>query len=100
VRKVPVVFAIGCAIELGAWFLAWQDAIGNWTFALFTIAMVLLWPRVAMAVNPGAFLGDDVVAAQKAATPLELVGFVRPFTAADVAMIDAGLALDPAKVTP
>jgi branched-subunit amino acid ABC-type transport system permease component len=91
IRKVKPVFLAGVAAELLMWFLAFQDVIGNWTFAIFTMLWVVLLPRVAMAVKPAAFVGEATIAARKRETPLELVGIDRPFTELDVRRIDIGL---------
>jgi ABC-type branched-subunit amino acid transport system permease subunit len=93
IRKVRPVFVAGVGIELLAWLLADLGVIGNWPFALFTMAWIVVLPRVAMAVRPAAYLGDDAVAARRAETPLELIGLERPFTADDLATIDRGLGL-------
>jgi branched-chain amino acid transport system permease protein len=97
VRKVPQVFYPAVAVEVAAWFLAWQEIIGNWTFALFTIAAFLLAPAIGRAVRPEAFLDADALAARSAATadvPLELVGIDRPFTEKDKRRYDTALGFD------
>jgi branched-subunit amino acid ABC-type transport system permease component len=94
IRRVkPVLFA-GIAAELLAWFLAWREVIGNWSFAIFTIAWVVLLPRIAMAVRPAAYLGEDVVAARRAETPPELIGVDRGFTEDDLRKIDTELGIE------
>ena len=62
IRHRTPVFLGGVAVELGAWFLAFQDVIGGWTFALFTIAWTLVLPRLAPRTP------------REASTPVELIG--------------------------
>jgi branched-chain amino acid transport system permease protein len=93
IRRVKPVFFAGVGIELIAWYLAFEGHIGNWTFAIVTILMVLFLPAVAKAVSPAAYLGDDVVAARSQETPLELIGIDRPFDEADRRRLDGALAL-------
>ncbi len=91
----------GCAAEVGIWVLDLQHTIDNWTFALLTIALVVLLPRIGMAVKPASFTMATPKARAKAAaaagaapidrTPLELIGFERPFTAADLVMINSAM---------
>ncbi len=98
IKKVPQVFYPALAIELGVWFLAWQDQIGNWTFAIVTILMVLFVPTVAKLVKPAAFFGEEAVARARAEVPLELVGVERPFTDDDRRRFDQLLGVHDAKV--
>ena len=93
VRKVPQVFYPALALEIGVWALAWQEAIGNWTFAIVTILLVLFLPTIAKIVNPAAYLGEDAVRAMAEETPLELVGIDRPFTTSDLRTYDRMLGL-------
>jgi branched-subunit amino acid ABC-type transport system permease component len=79
IRRRTRVFLVAVAVELLAWLLAFQDVIGNWTFALFTMAWVLVLPRLAPR------------APREATTPIELVGVDRPFTPADKVEIDRHL---------
>jgi hypothetical protein len=81
IRERTTVFFAGVAVELGAWLLAFQHVIGNWPFALFTMAWVLVLPR--FAPRPP----------QEASTPVELIGIDRPFTPADKVEIDRRLAI-------
>ena len=94
IYKVRAVFVAGVALELLMWYLAFEDVIGNWTFAIFTIFNVVLLPRIAMAVKPSAYVGDDVVVARERETPLELLGLDRPFEESDRKRFDAQLMLD------
>jgi branched-subunit amino acid ABC-type transport system permease component len=81
IRQRTRVFVAGVAVELGAWLLAFQHVIGNWTFALFTMAWVLVLPR--FAPRPP----------REASTPVELIGIDRPFTPADKVEIDRRLSI-------
>jgi len=94
VRRVRPVALAGLAGELVAWTLTWRHVIDNWTFALVTLALLVALPRIAALVRPEAYRGDAAVAAERAATPLELVGLARPFTPADLRAIDAALGLE------
>lgn len=89
IRKVkPVLFA-GAAAELLLWFLAFRHTINNWTFAIVTMVLVGVLPRIAAAVDPAAFgraPSDD-----EDRTPLELIGIDRAFTAEDLREIDRGI---------
>ncbi|MEO5745902.1 MAG: hypothetical protein ABIQ53_15095, partial [Terracoccus sp.] len=90
VDKVKPVFFGGIAVELGAWYLAFEKYIGNWTFAIITILLILFLPLVAEIVDPAAF-GKPSRRANATQTPLELLGIDRPFTAADLLMLDDSL---------
>jgi branched-subunit amino acid ABC-type transport system permease component len=79
-RRTPI-FLAGVALELAAWFLTFQDVISGWAFALFTMAWVLVLPR--LAPRPP----------REASTPVELIGIDRPFTPADKVAIDRHLEL-------
>jgi len=81
VRKAPAVLVAGCAVEVGLWVLTLRHTIDNWTFALATIALVVLLPRVGVPRQP-------VVTESAPETPLELVGIERPFTEADLLMLN------------
>jgi ABC-type branched-subunit amino acid transport system permease subunit len=97
VRKVPEVFYPALAAEVVVWFLAWQEVVGNWTFAIFTIVAVLVVPSIGKAVRPEAFLDGDALAARRAAAadvPLELIGIDRPFTDRDKRRFDAAIGID------
>jgi ABC-type branched-subunit amino acid transport system permease subunit len=87
----PVFFA-GVVAEIGLWLLAWRHVIGNWPFALATIALAMLLPRVAPWIDPTLRVaaGDGAAGAD---VPLELVGIERPFTVADVRALDTALGL-------
>ncbi len=101
IRKVPQVFYPALAAELALWFLAWQEIIGNWTFAIFTILAVLFVPTIAKVVSPEAFLDAETLAARRAAAadvPLEFVGIDRPFTPNDKRRFDAALGLHPKSI--
>ncbi|MCU1397739.1 MAG: inner-rane translocator, partial [Acidimicrobiales bacterium] len=95
VRQVRSVLYAGMAVEVGLWLLALRHSIGNWTFALLTIALIVLLPRIAALVNPAAFAGNPVVRAKQRKgereTPLELLGLDRPFSPADLLMLDNAL---------
>jgi branched-subunit amino acid ABC-type transport system permease component len=93
IRKVKTVFFAGVAVELLTWYLAFENHIGNWTFAIVTMVLVVVLPRVAMLVNPAAYAGDDAIAAEEHDVPLELIGVDRPFTDADVRGFDRRLGL-------
>jgi hypothetical protein len=68
--------------------------MSNWWFVVGTAAVILLMPRVAMMLVPHAYVPEEVLAAKRSETPLELVGIDRPFTPDDRVMLDNGLALD------
>ena len=94
VRQVRSVLLVGCAVEVGLWVLALQHSIDNWTFALLTIAIAVLLPRIAAKVNPAAYAGNTVIKVREREsreTPLELVGFGQPFEPADLLMLDAAM---------
>jgi branched-chain amino acid transport system permease protein len=91
IRRVPVVFAAGLAAELLVWFLAFRHAIGNWTFAIITAALVVLLPRVASAVDPAAFGRSRAGSTDDSEIPLELIGIDRALTADDLRAMNRGL---------
>jgi len=87
-----VVFA-GVGVELVVWFLAFRHTINNWVFAILTGVLIVVLPLVASIVNPSAS-GREPVDDDRDATPLELIGIDRDFTAADLREIDRGVGLD------
>jgi branched-chain amino acid transport system permease protein len=91
-RTKPVVF-VGIALELLAWFLAFEHTINNWTFVIFTAVLVTALPAIATLVNPSAF-GRAPRVVDPDTVPLELVGIDRPFTPEDLREIDRGLGID------
>jgi len=92
VRDAKRVLFAGIAVELVAWFLAFRHTINNWSFAIFTFALLLALPRIAVAVSAAANAQRAGVAAGEAdTTPLELLGIDRAFTAADLREIDRGI---------
>ncbi|MCU1393846.1 MAG: inner-rane translocator [Ilumatobacteraceae bacterium] len=92
VQKMRSFLVAGCVVELGIWLLALRNTISNWTFALLTILIIVILPRVAALVNPDAFAGNPVVKTRKTRdpneTPLELIGLQQPFSPADVLMLN------------
>ena len=93
IRKVkPVLFA-GVAVELGLWSLAFTHTINNWVFALASIVLVVVLPRIAAVVDPTAFGLERRESEDGDTTPLELIGIDRPFTASDLREIDRGIGL-------
>lgn len=89
-RKATVGVAIWVAVEVGIWFLAWRDVIGNWTFTIITIGLAFVAPRIIISIwrdkvaadLPDAHIEDD-----------DLVGLNRPFTESDRDRFDAALGL-------
>jgi branched-chain amino acid transport system permease protein len=95
-KTKPVVF-VGIALELLAWFLAFEHTINNWTFVIITAVLVTSLPAVAALVNPAAF-GRRLRTVDPDAVPLELVGIDRAFTAEDLREIDRGIGIDRMRV--
>jgi hypothetical protein len=102
IRRTRSVFLAGVGIEMLAWLLAFRHTIDNWSFVVFTAALLVLLPRVGMAAdrvesNGAALTGATSNAgAVTAATPLELMGIDRAFVPEDLTMInrEAGFAPD------
>lgn len=90
IHRVRPVFVAGIGVELALWSLTFQHVIGNWAFALLTLALLVALPRVAVAVRPAAFAP---AAPRQPTIPLERLGLDRPFTPEDRARVDAGLDL-------
>ena len=90
-RTKPVLFA-GIGVELLAWLLAFRHTIDNWTFVLFTGALVVALPRVAAVVNPEAFPSRRASRREPepGAAPLELMGIDGAFTTDDLHEINRG----------
>ena len=85
-RSVKPVLAAWVAAEVVLWALAVRGTIGNWTFALATIALAWAAPRAAALLRPEAYGRPPVAARSSPAAdgvPLELVGIARPFGDAD-----------------
>jgi branched-chain amino acid transport system permease protein len=92
-RWVPVwsrpLVAIGIlAAEIVAWVLRLEHAYTNWPYAIVAVAILAVGPLAATPLPQRKPAGDGTV-------PLEWVGIDRPFTADDVAELDAALALEP-----
>ena len=94
-RTKPVLFA-GIGAELVVWLLAFRHTVSNWTFALFTGALVIALPRVAAAVNPSAYPRVRRTAREPArdGLPLELLGIDRPFTTDDLHEMNRGVGFE------
>jgi branched-chain amino acid transport system permease protein len=93
VRHVRVVLAGGVAVELGMWTLAFEHVVDNWTFALSTLALGVVLPRLAMVIGPAAYGRTRARDVPWPDTPLELVGIERPFDAADRRALDHALGI-------
>jgi ABC-type branched-subunit amino acid transport system permease subunit len=93
IRQVKVAFFAGVAAELFIWFLAFRRTIDNWTFAIATAALAALLPRLAGIVRPAA-LRSTIPFGDGTATPLELIGIDRAFTAEDLRAMNLGIGLD------
>jgi len=87
IRHAKLVLAGGIAIELVAWFLAFEHTINNWAFAIFTAALVVVLPRLGML--PARAVRHEPAAT----TPLELQGIDGPFTADDIVALDRAIGL-------
>jgi branched-chain amino acid transport system permease protein len=102
VRHARALFAAGVAIELAAWFAAWRGVINNWVFAVVTIVLVTVLPRVAALRHPDAVTLPARAASRGArrqgigrdgVEPLELLGVDRAFTPADVERLDQAIGI-------
>ncbi len=93
-REAKTVLIVGSGAELLAWFLAFRHTINNWVFAIFTAALLALLPRIAFLNTPSRPGRDQAGDDGREATPLELIGIDREFTAADLREIDQGIGLD------
>jgi branched-chain amino acid transport system permease protein len=91
IRQARVVFFGGIASELLIWFLAFRHAINNWTFAIATAVLVVMLPRVAGIVKSAPV---HPTTGAPEATPLELIGIDRAFTAEDLRDMNRGIGLD------
>jgi ABC-type branched-subunit amino acid transport system permease subunit len=98
IRSTTRVFVAAVAVELVAWFLAFRHTITNWTFAIFTMALVLLLPRLPAAVTQTARRRGDALDREPGSVgdpiPLELIGIDRAFTPTDLREINRGLGLE------
>jgi len=83
IRRAKPVLVGGIAVELLAWFLAFQHEINNWGFAIITAVVIIGLPLFARPRARGP-------REEPAAETLELLGVARPFTAEDLALIDRG----------
>jgi branched-chain amino acid transport system permease protein len=93
-RSKPVL--VGVAIAYAAiYVLRSTNVIDNWTTVWAAIAVLLLCPPVAEALEARAArrAGAADAVAEPEAVPLEWVGITRPFTDADVRELNAALAL-------
>jgi hypothetical protein len=95
IRDARPVFIAGIAVELLAWFLAFQHVINNWVFALFTFALASLLPYAAALADPSTYRRRRPATPALEPTPLELIGIDRAFTSADLRRIDHGVGLEP-----
>jgi branched-chain amino acid transport system permease protein len=92
-RKVKVAIVAIVVLLVGAWALAYQEAISNWWFVVLVAAIMIVVPRVTQSLKPEAFMTREQIYARRTANtvPLELVGIDRPFTAADRRLFDSAL---------
>ncbi|MDQ1510853.1 MAG: branched-chain amino acid transport system permease protein livM, partial [Actinomycetota bacterium] len=96
IREAKGVLVAAAGAELVVWFLAFRHTISNWTFAIATAALLLVLPQLVSVVAPSAYGRRRTVDHERDATPLELIGIDRAFTADDLREIGRGLGLDPA----
>jgi ABC-type branched-subunit amino acid transport system permease subunit len=96
IRDARPVFLAGIAVELAAWFLAFQHVINNWVFAVFTLALAALLPHAGALADPSAHRRRRAAPATGVdTTPLELIGVDRAFTVDDLRQVDRGIGLEP-----
>jgi branched-chain amino acid transport system permease protein len=89
-KKATMGVAIWIGITVVLWFLAWRDIIGNWTFALVTIVLANIAPRIIISIwhdkvkddLPDAGVEND-----------DLAGLTRPFDPSDRDRYDAILGI-------
>ncbi len=93
-RETKSVLYAGIGVELLVWFGAFRHTINHWTFAILTAVLVALLPYVAALVDPSASGRTAAAGGSADATPLELIGIDRAFTADDLREIDRGLGID------
>jgi branched-subunit amino acid ABC-type transport system permease component len=89
-RRSPGGVAAWVVGELLIWSLAWRGVIGNWTFAILTIAGFFVVPRLIMAADRARFA--EVLPISEA-EELDHLGLERPFTVADRERLDSALGL-------
>jgi len=94
IREARAVFLAGVASELLLWFLAFRHTINNWTFAILTIALVVMLPRVGGFVKSAARRPRSAASDEPAATPIELIGIDRAYTVDDLREMNRGIGLD------
>jgi hypothetical protein len=88
VRTKPAVLAGLAIVLVGLVATAEAGAIGGWWFGLLSVVAIFVTPGVASAID-----ARRSTAAHAREVPLEWVGIDRPFSAADLRMIDAVVAL-------
>jgi branched-chain amino acid transport system permease protein len=79
------------ALLVGAWALAYTEVISNWYFVILFVVIMIAVPRIAQTAKPEAFMTREQIYARRNAVPLELIGVDRPFSPADVHMLDQAL---------
>jgi len=87
-RRTPVAVGVWVAGLVGLWVLAWQQFIGNWTFALTVIASMIIVPMIIKRVHADRFAEDQLA---RHGEDLDLVGLARPFRRSDRATFDTAL---------
>ena len=92
--RSPVGVACWVAGEVALWALAWRGVIGNWTFAVVTIAGFFVVPRLIMAVQRSRF-EDELPASES--DVLDHLGLDSPFTPTDRERFDSALGLTPVR---
>lgn len=89
-RRSPVGVACWVGAEVVLWALARAEVIGNWTFAVVTLAGFFVAPRIIMSVHRRRF--EDLMPPSEVAE-LDHLGLERPFTEADRGRLDAALGI-------
>ena len=91
-RRTPGAAAVWGLGIFGLWILAWQEVIGNWTFAVAVILSAVLVPMIIKALYPDKYIEEELAIHGE---DLDQIGLGRPFRLSDQAMLDNALGIVP-----
>ena len=91
-RKAPGAVAAMAAVGIGLWALAWRNVIGNWTFTLAFIVLIIGGSKLIMKMLPGRFVAERQALIGE---DLDHLGLATRLAATDKDVFDAALGLPP-----
>lgn len=92
-REALPVTLTGLAVIAALYVAAATDSIGNWSFVLIVLGVLMLLPTIAISLRPSLAHAPGHAPVEVDTTPDELIGLERPFTREDLVRLDTQLQL-------